>query len=155
MATQCGITIPGVQTRRSSLRRSPTASRETNLQLGKIPPDRSIHRLYSQLMDDSLSWNKKNPPAGQIWHREKWRTSVALLYLINVTIKSNHKLRVHRDSSQGTAWHLDNPVGLLVAKKTKHFYSFFLLSFFFLKKLCIAALLNLICKQRKKHLHKA
>lgn len=101
MATQCGITILWAETYCNPLIASLTASRETNLQLGKILPDRSIHQLYSQLMDDSLSWKKRI-----LWvalAQEKESTNVALPHLINVTIKTNHKLCVHYNASRGTA----------------------------------------------------
>lgn len=109
-----------------------TASRETNLQLGKILPDRSIHQLYPQLMDDSLSRKKRI-----LWvalAQEKGSTNVALPHLINVTIKTNHKLCVHYNTSRGTAWHLDNHVEFLITKEVGILCT--------LKSLRIAALLD-------------
>ena len=54
--------------------------------------------------------------------QERGSTNVALPHLINVTIKTNHKLCVHYNASQGTAWHLDNHVEFLITKKEAGFY---------------------------------
>lgn len=105
MATQCGITLYWAETFCSPLILSVTAAGETNLQLGKILPDRSIHQLYPQLMDDSLLWKKERKKEKFLrvaLAQEKGGINAALLQLINVTIKTNHKLCVHYKASQGT-----------------------------------------------------
>lgn len=49
--------------------------------------------------------------------QEEGGTNVALPHLINVTIKTNHKLCVHYNASRGTTWHLDNHVEFLITKE--------------------------------------
>lgn len=89
-------------------------------------------------MDDSHSWKKKTLVCIAL-AQEEGSTNVALPHLINVTIKTNHKLCVHYNASRETAWHLDNHVEFLITKK---------LDFMYPEELAHCSIIGLIWRER-------